>query len=319
MLRRPSLVATIRAGGYLLAVVLGVSFLSFSLFTLAPGDPAAILLSIHHETPTQQQIDELSRELHLDQPLQHRYVHWLVQVMQGDFGRSWRNGEKVVQILSERLPATLELALAAWLLLVFFTLSSGLLGLICQNHRGVDEGLRIVSILFMSLPNYWLGFFLVYFFALQLGWLPVMGRGGFAHLALPSITLALASAAMQGRILRANLLEVISQEHVRFAIARGLGPWTVLRRHVLHNVLGPTVGLWCISLGSMLGGAAVVESVFSWPGIGRLLVEAVLSRDIPVIQGVVLFAGLVVAASNMFGDFLRKKMDPRLEQAHGEK
>ncbi len=304
--------AILRSGGYLLSVLIGISFLSFSLFALAPGDPAVILLSIQHETPTQQQIDELRGELHLDQSLQLRYAHWLIQAMRGNLGRSWRSGEPVVQVVCERLPATLELALLSLLLLVFFTLFSGLLSLACHNNRGIDEGMRFFSILLMSMPNYWLGFLLIYFFALKLGWLPVMGRGGLLHLLLPAITLGLASAAMQGRILRANLLEIISQEHVRFAIAKGLDSWKILRCHVLKNALGPTVGLWCVSLGSMLGGAAVVESVFSWPGIGRLLVEAALNRDIPVIQGVVLLTGFAVAAANRIGDFLRKQLDPRL-------
>ncbi len=296
---------------YLLYVLLGISLLSFGLSALASGDPAEIILRMRHETPTLEQIAELRLEMGLDRSLPLRYVHWLGRAAKGDLGRSWQSGEPVLSELTGRLPATLELALASFGFIVVFSTVSGVLCGIGRNGI-IDQTGRMLSILAMSVPSYWLGFLLVYFFAMKLGWLPVMGRGGPEHLLLPAVTLGLAATAMQGRVLRASLIEVLGQDHVRFAVAKGLKRRNVLLRHVLRNAMGPVATLWGISLGNLLAGSAIVETVFSWPGLGRLIVNAILSRDIPVLQGAVLVAALAVAGANLAGDVVQKRLNPRL-------
>jgi peptide/nickel transport system permease protein len=296
---------------YLLYVLFGISLLSFGLSALAPGDPSEIILRLRHETPTPEQIAELRLEMGLDRPLPLRYVHWLGRAVKGDLGRSWQSGEPVFSELAGRLPATLELALASFGFIVVFSTITGVLCGVGRNSM-IDQTGRMLSILAMSVPSYWLGFLLVYLFSMKLGWLPVMGRGGPAHLLLPAVTLGLAATAMQGRVLRASLIEVLGQDHVRFAVAKGLKGRSVLLRHVLRNAMGPVATLWGISLGNLLAGSAVVETVFSWPGLGRLIVNAILSRDIPVLQGAVLVAALAVAGANMAGDIVQKRLNPRL-------
>ncbi len=298
---------------YLFYVLFGISLLSFGLSALAPGDPAEIILRMRHETPTLEQIAALRLEMGLDRPLPLRYVHWLSRAAAGDLGRSWQSGEPVSSELAGRLPATLELALASFCFIVVFSTAAGVLCGIGRNGF-IDQAGRILSILAMSMPSYWLGFLLVYFFAMKLGWLPVMGRGGPEHLLLPAVTLGLAATAMQGRVLRASLIEVIGQDHVRFAVAKGLKRRSVLLRHVLRNAMGPVATLWGISLGNLLAGSAIVETVFSWPGLGRLIVNAILSRDIPLLQGVVLVAALAVAGANLAGDIVQKRLNPRLSE-----
>lgn len=298
---------------YLLYVLFGVSFLTFGLSALAPGDPAEIILSMQHETPTPDQIADLRMELGLDRPILSRYAHWLCRSIRGDFGRSWQSGEPVLNELIARLPATIELALASFgLILVFSTIS----GVICSISRNgfIDQAGRMLSILAMSIPSYWLGFLLVYAFAIKLGWLPVMGHGGPKHLLLPAVTLGLAATAMQGRVLRASILEVLGKDHVRFAIAKGLKPRNVFFRHVMRKAMGPVVTLWGISLGNLLAGSAIVETVFSWPGLGRLFVNAILCRDIPILQGAVLIAALAMVCANLTVDFIQKCLNPRLNE-----
>ncbi|MBI5589996.1 MAG: ABC transporter permease [Deltaproteobacteria bacterium] len=296
---------------YLSYVLFGISFLSFGLFALAPGDPAEIILRMRHEAPTLEQIAELRLEMGLDQPLPLRYVHWLSRAAKGDLGRSWQSGEPVCSELAGRLPATLELTLASFGFIVVFSTAAGVLCGIGRNGI-VDQTGRMLSILAMSVPSYWLGFLLVYCFAMKLGWLPVMGRGGPEHLLMPAVTLGLAATAMQGRVLRASLIEVLGQDHVRFAVAKGLKRRNVLLRHVLRNAMGPVATLWGISLGNLLAGSAIVETVFSWPGLGRLIVNAILSRDIPMLQGAVLVAALAVAGANLAGDVVQRQLNPRL-------
>jgi peptide/nickel transport system permease protein len=298
---------------YLGAVLLGISVITFGLFALAPGDPAEIILRDRQEAPSAESIAKLRQELGLNDPLPLRYSRWLTKVLQGDLGQSWQTGEAVVDQLLNRLAATLELALAT---LVFVVLLSTLLGVLGAIFRGrlADRLLRAVSILSLSLPNFWLGLLLIMLFALHWHWLPLMGRGGPAHLIMPVLTLGLAVAAMQGRVLRASLLEVISQDYVRFAYAKGLSSWSVLKRHLMRNALPPVLTMWGISLGHLLGGAVIVETIFSWPGLGKLAVDAVLARDIPLVQGSVLFMALVFVLANQLTDLVHRCLDPRLRR-----
>lgn len=297
----------------LLLVLWGVSLLTFALQALAPGDPAEVLLRARSESPAPERVAELRRELGLDRPWPAQYLTWLNRAARLDLGRSLRSGEPVTVEIAGRLPATLELAGAAFALVV---LISGLAGVWTAWRPGPaqDRLPRWLSLLLVSLPPYWLGLLLISGLALGLGWLPAAGRDGWASLVLPALTLTLGIAAMQGRILRVGVLEVLGQDYIRFAHAKGLGRVRVLWGHVLPAALGPLLALWGMTLGHLLGGAVVVETVFAWPGLGRLLVEAVLGRDWPLVQGLVLFMTLALVVANQAADLAIGLLDPRQEE-----
>ena len=302
---------------YLAAVLFGISVVTFGLIALAPGDPAETILRNRQEAPSAERIAQLRMELGLNDPVPMRYARWLGCAIQGDLGRSWQTGEPVARELLARLAATMELALATIVFVVLLSTGLGVLGAMF-NGRLPDRLIRVLSIVGLSLPNFWLGLLLIMFLSLHLNLLPLMGRGGPAHLVMPVITLGLAVAVMQGRILRASLLEVLGQDYVRFAYAKGLNTWGVLRRHLLKNALPPVLTMWGISLGHLLGGAVIVETIFSWPGLGKLAVDAILARDIPLVQGAVLFMALVFVLANQITDLLQRYLDPRLrgERTH---
>ncbi|MBC7359571.1 MAG: ABC transporter permease [Desulfacinum sp.] len=301
---------------YLALVLWGVSLLTFGLFALAPGDPAEILLRDGREAATRESVAELRRELGLDDPVALRYARWLGKTLRGDLGRSWQTGEPVAGELLARLGATLELASAAFVFVVLCSVALGVVGAVYRG-RAPDHLARAWCILCLSLPNFWLGPLLIMLLALRWGLLPIMGRGGLDHLIMPALTLGLSMAALEGRVLRASLLEILGQDYVRFALAKGLTGWAVMKRHVLRNALPPVVTLWGISLGHLLGGAVIVESIFSWPGLGKLAVDAVLARDVPLVQGTVLLMALVFVVATQLTDLAHRWLDPRLSHGKG--
>jgi peptide/nickel transport system permease protein len=300
--------------GYSAVILAGISVVTFGLMVLSPGDPAEILLRIGHEEPGPEQIASFRRDMGLDKPIVSRYLHWMGNVIQGNMGRSWRTGEPVIRELAARMVATVELALAAFLVLIAVSTVMGTAAFFGRNSL-TDSLVRSLSILMMSIPGYWMGFLLLYVFSLHLGWTPVMGRGTVDHLILPAITLGLGTAALHGRLLYSALIEIIRRDHVRFAVAKGLKPATIFLRHVLPGALGTLVTMWAMSFGHFLGGSAVVETVFSWPGIGRLAVEAVSARDVPVVQAVVMIAAFFVVLLNSIGDIIQHSLNPRWEQS----
>jgi len=299
-----------RGAAYLVLVLLGISLVTFALGSLMPGDPAEILIRERIDNPSAEQVAGLRRELGLDQPFMHRYAVWLQRTLSGDLGRSWRTGQSVIREIAEAFPATLELALPAFGLIV--VLSTGL-GLISASRRDrwPDRFGRGSAVLLLSIPNFWLATLLIYFLALKLGWLPVAGREGLRHLVLPVLTLALPAAAFQGRVLRAGILDILGQEYIRFARAKGLPPGLVFRNHVLKNALPAVASLWALSLGHLLGGSFIVESIFAWPGLGRLTVEAVLNRDLPLVQGAVLLITAFYVLVNRSLEWFLRFIDPR--------
>ncbi|WP_110972763.1 ABC transporter permease [Pseudomonas huaxiensis] len=275
------------------------------------GDPSALLLPIGASAA---QIDALRAQLGLDLPLWEQYLHYLGQAFEGDFGQSFISGKPALSQVLERLPATLLLGGSA---LVFGVLSGGLaaIALATRGDRLTRFILQPLVLLAQATPGFWLGMLLVMLFAVNLGWLPSGGYGKASHLALPALTLGAFIAASVARFLQASLLEALHGEHVRTALAAGL-PWShVFRWHVLRNGLVPVVTFLGIVAGELLGGAVVVETVFSWPGSGRLLVQSINSQDFPVIQAAVLVAAVLFVAINLLVDLLNQWLDPRI--AHG--
>lgn len=293
---------------HLILVFIIISLGVFALFALAPGDPAEILLSGDNESAGREQIAALHHELGMDRHWVVRYFDWLFNVLQGDFGASWRTGEPVIQEIKRCVPATLSLATASFVLALLLSTTAGTIAAFKKN-RFSDKTIRICSVICISLPNYCLGLLLTFFFALKLDWLPVMGRGNPAHLILPAVTLALAPAAFQGRILRSTLLQVMEMDFIRFAYSKGLKPGSVFFRHMLVNILPPMAAIWGVMLGNLMGGAVIVESIFAWPGLGRLTVQGILARDVPLIQAIILMLAFIFVIINQLTDAINRKVN----------
>lgn len=303
------------AGERLLSLVpvwLGVTVLAFAVAGLAPGDPAEmILLRRTGEVPGAAEVEALRREMGLDAPAPVRYARWLGDVVRGDLGTSYRTGEPVLELLASRFLATLELAGAALLLALVVALPIGILSAVRRGGT-LDHLSRGAALLGASLPGFWLGYLLILLFAVELGLLPVAGRGGWPHLVLPAATLALGMGAKLTRLTRAVVLDELRMDYVLTARAKGLPEWLVVGRHALRNALNPLVTLSGTEFGKLLGGAVVVEVVFAWPGIGSAVVDSIHDRDFPTIQGFVLFMGTVFVLVNLLVDLSYGWLDPRV-------
>ncbi|RJP38547.1 MAG: ABC transporter permease [Desulfobacteraceae bacterium] len=299
---------------YLFIVLSGISLGVFALFALAPGDPAEIILRERSEAPDRDQIALLRREMGLDDPWVVQYSRWMKRVCTGQWGESWRSGRPVWTEIAARGPATIELALASFFLVVTGSLFCGIIAAFRQN-RIPDRLIQAATVVASAMPSYWLGLMLIYFFSLKMNLLPVTGRGSWPHLVLPAFTLALSVAVLQGRVLRAALIQIMVMDYIRFAVSKGLSPWKIFVRHILRNALAPMATLWGISLGQLLGGAVIVESIFAWPGLGRLTVEAVMGRDIPLVQAIVLLMAMIFVTVNQIVDGLHRQLDPKVGAA----
>lgn len=298
-----------------IGVWLLISIVAFSLGSLAPGDPAeVILLRQTGEVPSDSEVLALRHQLGLDRPFVLRYGRWLSRAARGDFGESYRTGQPVLRDLSARFPATLSLALAALLCGLVIAIP---LGVISAALRGtaLDHGARVAALVGVSVPSYWLGYVLILFFAVTLRLLPVSGAGDLRHLVLPALTLGLGSAATVTRMLRANLLDELGADYVRTARAKGLPGWLVLMRHALRNALNPVVTLTALRFGRLLGETVIVETVFAWPGVGLWIVESIYDRDYPAIQGFVLYLATIFVLINLAVDLSYRRLDPRVRLA----
>jgi nickel ABC transporter permease subunit NikB len=300
---------------YLAPLWVGISLIAFILASLAPGDPARMSAQeLAGRPPTPEEVAAERERLGLNAPFPVRYVHWLGNAVQGDFGFSYRSGEPVTAALLQRLPSTLQLAAAATLLAVALALPLGVLGAIRRNSPA-DHLTRAVAMAGASMPSYWLAYLLILVFAVRLHWLPVSGRGGWQHLVLPAVALGLGSAAVLMRLTRAELLETLNQDYVQTGRAKGLSESRVVAGHALRNALIPVVTMTGIQFGTLLGGAAIVETVFAWPGIGKFLVDSISARDYPVIQGFVIVAGTTFLLINLAVDVAYAWLDPRIRLA----
>ena len=289
-------------------VLLGVATLVFSLIHLIPGDPAQAMLG---ESASPQDVAELRTRLGLDRPLLEQYGAFLTGAVHGDLGRSLRTNQPVAASILERLPATAELGAAALLLAVVVAIPLGAAAAVWRG-TAIDHAATTVSLLGISIPNFWLGPLLAIVFSVQLGWLPVSGRGTWAHLVLPAISLGLGLAAILARMTRATLLEELREPYVTAARARGASRFRAVVRHALRNSLIPVITLLGLQLGSVLTGAVITETVFAWPGIGRLLIQSIGFRDYPLVQGCILLIAVTYIGVNLLTDLLYGFVDPRI-------
>jgi peptide/nickel transport system permease protein len=299
----------------LVPVWVGVSLLAFSLANLAPGDPAEIILQRQFgEPPTAEAVADLRERMGLDAPFVVRYGRWVRRAISGDLGTSYSSGEPVFLTLTGRFPATLQLALGALFLGVLIAIPVGVIAAVKRGQLPDHLG-RLLSLIGTSTPSFVLGYMLILLFAVALHWLPVTGSGGWRYQVLPIVTLALAEAAALTRLTRASMLEVLGEDYVRTARAKGLPQSVVTMRHALRNALNPVATLAGVRFGRLLGGAIIVEYVFARTGIGTTVVDAIHDRDYPMIQGFVLFMGTVFVAVNFVVDLSYVWLDPRLRRA----
>jgi peptide/nickel transport system permease protein/nickel transport system permease protein len=300
----------------LIPVLLGMSLITFILLRLVPCDPAEVYLRLSQVPPTEEAVALVREELGLDKPLPRQYIDWLGHVLQLDFGKSFVTRQPVWEEISRVIPATIQLTATALLLVVLISLPTGILAALYKDSI-FDQFSRVLAFMGSSVPSFWLGFMLMYFFALKLDLLPALGRGGLSHLVLPALTLALGQAATYTRLLRTSMLENFGRRHVLYARARGLRERLVVGRHVLRNALLPVVTAFGMSLGHLLAGAVVVENVFAWPGLGRLCVSSIFNRDYPVLQCYVLIMAAIFVLCNLLVDVVISVLDPRIRM--GEK
>lgn len=300
----------------LLPMQLAASLIIFVLLHLGTGDPALDYLRLSNLPPTEAMIASTRVLLGLDQPLPVQYWHWLVNALHGDFGTSYATQRPVLADLLHFLPATLQLAGAALLLILLISVP---LGIWAARHRDgwPDSAVRLVAFLGVSMPNFWLAFLLVMLFSVKLQWLPAMGYGGFKHLLLPAVSIAFMSLAINARLLRASMLDVAGQRHVVWARLRGLSERQVERRHILRNALLPVLTALGMHIGELIGGTLIIESIFAWPGVGRYAVSAIFNRDYPVIQCFTLLMVSVFVICNLVVDLLNAWLDPRIRRHEG--
>jgi peptide/nickel transport system permease protein len=294
--------------GSALLVVFGVCTLVFLLIHLVPGDPVEAMLG---ESARPADRAALRAALGLDRPLGEQYLAYLGRLARLDLGQSFQFQQPVSALLAERIPPTLELALAALVLALVLAVP---LGVLAARNRGgpLDSAAMGFSLLGISIPNFWLGPMLILAFSLWLGWTPVSGRDGPVSLILPAITLGTGLAAVLARMVRSSVLEVLSEDYIRTARAKGLSEGAVMWRHALRNAWLPVLTLVGLQLGGLLGGAVITETVFAWPGVGSLLVEAIQSRDYPVVQACVLLVSLAYVLVNTLTDLVYARVDPRI-------
>ena len=304
--------------GYRLAhiflVLLGVSFLSFLLMYVSPGDPVRAMYAVSGSIPSEEVLEQTREELGLNDPFFIQYGRWVSNCLRGDFGTSYSKGEAVSVLLSERVLPTIQLALLSLVIMVVLAVPIGVCSALRQNTI-LDYILRGTTFISISMPNFWVGLLLLYVVAMKLGWLPVVSNQmNFQRLILPAVTLAIAMAGKYARQVRAAILEELRQDYVAGARARGLSERCVLWCHVLPNAVLPLITMLGLSLGSLLGGTAVVEVIFSYPALGSLAISAITSRDYPLIQGYVLWIALIYMAVNLVVDLSYNRLDPRLRK-----
>ncbi len=294
-------------------MLLGISAVSFALLNLAPGDPAEMVLHQRNpvQTPSAAAVEAMRAELGLDAPLPAQYTRWVSRALTGDMGRSYVTEQPVATQLARRTLPTALLTVAALGLALLVAVPIGILS---ARWRGsvVDAIARLGALVGAAAPSYALAFGLIILFAVKLSWLPALGYGSPAQMVLPAIALSLAPMAQLMRLVRASMLEVLSQDYIRVARAKGLSELTVVIRHALRNALLPAIGATGVNLGYLLSGAVIIEIIFTWPGLGQLIVGAALTRDYPVILGFVTYIAVVVLLANLAADIALRIADPRL-------
>lgn len=299
---------TVRRVLVALPAILGVIVIVFAMVRLAPGDPALLLAG---EFADQATVERVRERFGLDRPMHEQFIAFVGNLARGDLGRSTRTNRPVVEDLATFFPNTLELALGGILVAILIGIPAGVISAVRRN-TWVDAVVTFLALLGVSMPVFWFGLLAILFFSVNLGWFPVAGRGTLAHLVLPAITLGVSSTAIIARMTRSSMLEVLDQDYVRTARAKGVLRSSVIVKHALRNALVPVVTVGGLEFGRLMAGAVLTETVFTWPGIGRLLVDSILARDYPVVQGAVLVIATAFIFVNLLVDLVYGLIDPRI-------
>lgn len=300
----------------LLAVVaIGVTAFTFSLMHFTPGDPAMVIAIARYggaESISSELIEWIRHQEGLDAPIYIQYTKWLNHIIHGDWGRSLITTEPVLDRILTRFPATLQLALVGMIISLLIAIPVGILSAVKQNSV-IDYLSMTGALLGVSIPNFWLALLLILLFSLHLGWLPVCGKGGIEHIILPAITLGMGMAAITTRLVRSSMMEVLGQDYIRTARAKGLTEKLIIRKHAFKNAMIPVVTIIGLQFASILEGAVIIETIFAWPGIGRLLVDSIFARDFPIIQGCTLFIAMIIVLVNIIVDISYTYLDPQVQ------
>lgn len=299
----------------IVVVLLGISFFTFGLTYLSPGDPAEVMLAECGNIPTEELLEKTREEMGLNEPFLVQYTTWLKGALTGDMGMSYSMKVPVVAKLKSCFGPTVQLTVAALVLMLLISIPLGIFAAVCQNGWP-DYLIRFLSFLGVSIPNFWIGLILLRIFGVQLHWVSVSGGNtDWRSLILPALTLALPMSAKYTRQVRIAVLEQLQQEYVMGARMRGLKERTILWKNVLKNAMIPLITLLGMSVGSLLGGTAVVEIIYNWPGMGNMAVKAISCHDYPLIQGYVLWIALIYMVINLLVDLSYKRLDPRIKEA----
>jgi peptide/nickel transport system permease protein/oligopeptide transport system permease protein len=293
-------------------VLFGVTLAVFSMLFLVPGDPVKMMLAEFVTNPDQ--IAQMRAQLHLDEPIFQQYGRFVGNAVRGDLGTSIRSRRPVATEIAENVGSTAQLALASMAVAIGLGIPLGLVAALGRNSW-LDVAAMVVALLGVAMPSFWLGLLLIFGFSLHLGWFPATGGGDLHHLVLPAATLGMIAAAIIARLTRSSMLEVLGQDYVRTARAKGLAWWGVVVRHALKNALIPIVTIFGLQFGNLLAGAVIVETVFSRPGLGRLVVGGILAKDFPLVQGAVLFVAVAYVLINVLVDVAYAFVDPRIRVA----
>jgi peptide/nickel transport system permease protein len=293
----------------IIPVLLGVTLIVFLIMQMVPGDPAALVAG---EGASDAQVESIRHELGLDQPVLVQYAKYVGDVVQGNLGESIRTSRPVLDEILVRLPITLELAFWSILITIVLGVIIGIIAATKQNSF-TDVGLMMVALLGVSLPNFWLGLILILYFSVELQWFPVAGWGTFSHIILPALTLGTGGAAIVARMTRASMLEVIRQDYIRTAKAKGVRQRFIIYKHALKNALIPVITVVGLQFGALLGGTVLTESVFAINGVGRLIIDAIRMRDLPLVQGTILFVSVLFVLVNLLVDVSYRFLNKRVE------
>lgn len=300
----------------IIPVFLLATLLTSGMIHLSPVDPAEAYLAAAHIQPTDEILAQKRQEFGLDQPFLTQYINSIMEIFQLNFGNSYVSKKPVWDEVTSKIPATIQLALCSLIIAILISVPLGFLAGVKKNSN-IDYISRLLSYMGASIPSFWLGYILVFFFSVKLNLFPVEGFGTWQHLVLPSFTLAVPLVAMYTRLLRASVLENLQEPYVLFARTRGIKEIIILAKHVLRIAICPMITGLGINLGKLLTGAIIVETVFSWPGFGRYFIEAILNRDIPIIQCYVLIAACLFIISNLIVDLIQMYIDPRISRKEG--
>ncbi len=294
-------------------VIIGVTMMTFLIMHFTPGDPAEMIAMARYgvDDLTQEDIEWIRVQEGLDAPLHIQYIRWLNHAIHGDLGCSLINGQPVLSEILVRFPATIKLAAVSMLVALIIAIPVGIISA-TRQYSLMDNVSMMGAMLGVSMPNFWLGLLLILLFAVHLGWFPVCGYGGFEYIILPALTLGTGMAAITARLTRSSMLEVLRQDYIRTARAKGLSEKVVISKHALKNALIPIVTVIGMQFGRVLEGAVIIETIFAWPGIGKLLVDSIYARDFAMIQGGVLFVAVIFVIVNLVVDISYTYLDPRI-------